>query len=96
MIDRKLIDELTEAVKDIIDVSYTLQCLNDVAYNQVGSFANMTLSVTQLLAKVIDNATDTIHDVIDAINRDMPEEDMGQEESEPPRQPLGQPGKDGD
>ena len=67
MIDKKLLEDLMNAVAEIIDVSYTLQCLNEVAYNQTGYLANITLSVTQLTVRVIDNATDTINDVIDAI-----------------------------
>ena len=67
MIDKKLWEDLMNAVAEIIDVSYTLQCLNEVAYNQTGYLANITLSVTQLTVRVIDNATDTINDVIDAI-----------------------------
>lgn len=67
MIDKKLLEDLTNAVAEIIDVSYTLQCLNCVAYNETGDFANITLSVTQLTARVIDNATDTIDNVIDIL-----------------------------
>ena len=73
MIDVKLMNDLTDAVEDIIDASYTLQCLNDAAHDEIGYFANITASITQLMVKVINNAIETINNVIDSIDN-KPEE----------------------
>ena len=73
MIDKKLIDGIWDAVAEINEVGYTLQCLTDAANYNVGDaddanhFVNMAMSVTQLLAKVLDKTTNALSNIADAI-----------------------------
>lgn len=74
MIDKKLIDEFTETVEDIVNTSYALLGLTFLLSDEQNEIAHITNGVISLVVKVLDNATDVLWNMVNAINVDVLEE----------------------
>lgn len=93
MIDKKLIDEFAETVRDIVNTSYALLGLTLLLNDEQNEIAHIANGVTSLSVKVLDNATDVLWSMVDAIGRESEGELLEQSLDGLPEQ---HPGEEGD
>ena len=77
MIDKKLIDEFAVTVTDIVDTYYVLLGLTMLLHDEQNEVAHIAHGVASLSAKVLDNATDVLWSMVDALTLETVQEECG-------------------